>query len=124
MYDRMKWHGKIFREQQSRRTVKPERGDQFRIICIPSPIGSIRIRWVIMEILPPFQIPFVLSSAPMVARELLLTRQTVVLATQAGDSILALAAYKGSKSSLSSILVLALEHILFKLELELIDHFL
>lgn len=77
-----------------------------------------------MEILPPFQIPFILSSAPMVARKLLLTRQTVVLATQAADSILTLAAYEGSKSSLSSMLVLAHEHIFFKLELELVDHFL
>ena len=44
----------------------------------------------------------------MVARELLLTRKAVVLATQAADSILSLAACEGSKSSLSSILVLTL----------------
>ena len=60
----------------------------------------------------------------MVARELLLTRKTVVLATQAADSILSLAACEGSKSSLSSILVLTLQHVLFKLELKLVDHFL
>jgi hypothetical protein len=77
-----------------------------------------------VKIYLPFQISFVLSSAPAVARELLLTRQAAILATQAAESVLSLAAYEDSKSSFPPVFVLTLEHIFFKLELKLVDQFL